>query len=193
MNKSPTVCNDVEASSFEIWTANMAQSLTVGTLTNSWSFIFGDSNWKFCKVGYLIGPQNLTFRCRHFWLGIIIFYDFIFEWKKSKPVGYTSILYLQMGGKYQVNWNFVWCLLLIFDAATSLRMGFCSRSAVAGLGPSGLRQRVFTMKAWALSLRNQKYRSNICNKNRLSKISAKNRIGKKQWCEQYQNIFYCNT
>ena len=32
----------------------MAQLLTVGNLTNSWNFIFGDSNWKFCKVGYPI-------------------------------------------------------------------------------------------------------------------------------------------
>ena len=46
INKSPTVSNGVGASSFEIW-----QSFTMGTLTNSWSFIFGESNWKFCKVG----------------------------------------------------------------------------------------------------------------------------------------------
>ena len=49
INKSPTVSNGVGASSFEIWTANLVQSLTVGTLTNSRSFIFGDSNWKFCS------------------------------------------------------------------------------------------------------------------------------------------------
>ena len=35
-------------SSFRIWTAYFAQLLTQGTLTNSRSFIFGDSNWKFC-------------------------------------------------------------------------------------------------------------------------------------------------
>ena len=52
--KSPTVGNGIRASSFEILTANMAQLLTVGNLTNSWNFIFGDSNWKFCKVGYPI-------------------------------------------------------------------------------------------------------------------------------------------
>ena len=49
INKSPTVSNGVGASSFEIWTANLAQLLTVGTLTNSQSFIFGDANWKFCS------------------------------------------------------------------------------------------------------------------------------------------------
>ena len=58
INKSPTVSNDVGASSFEIWTANLAQSLTVGTLTNSWSFIFWDSNWKFYKVGYPHRPPK---------------------------------------------------------------------------------------------------------------------------------------
>ena len=49
IKKSPTVSNGIGASSFEIWTANLAQSLTMGTLTNSWSFIFGNSNWKFCS------------------------------------------------------------------------------------------------------------------------------------------------
>ena len=50
INKSPTVSNGVGASSFEIYTANLAQSLTLVTVTKSWSFIFGDSNWKFCYV-----------------------------------------------------------------------------------------------------------------------------------------------
>ena len=45
INKCPT---GVRASSCKIWTANLAQSLTVGTLTNSQSLIFGDSKWKFC-------------------------------------------------------------------------------------------------------------------------------------------------
>ena len=30
----------------------------MGTLTNSQSFIFGDPNWKFCKVGYPVGTQK---------------------------------------------------------------------------------------------------------------------------------------
>ena len=58
INKSPTVSNGVGASSFEIWTANLAQSLTMGTLTNSKSFIFGDSN---LKVIYPVGIQMQTF------------------------------------------------------------------------------------------------------------------------------------
>ena len=58
INKSPTVSNGVRPSSFEIWTANLVQLLTMSTLTNSKSFIFGDSNWKFCEVGYPIGTQK---------------------------------------------------------------------------------------------------------------------------------------
>ena len=49
INKSPTVSSGVRASSFEIWTANLVLLLIVGTLTNSGSFIFGDSNWKVCS------------------------------------------------------------------------------------------------------------------------------------------------
>ena len=114
INKSPTVSNDVRASSFEIWTANLARSLTVGTLTNSRSFIFGDSNWKFCKVGYPIGTPKPDIQMRTFltW-DLFIFYAFIFAWKKSKPVGYIR-LYLQTGENTKWAETFVWCLLLIF-------------------------------------------------------------------------------
>ena len=55
INTSPTVSNGVRASSFEIWTANLAQSLTLGTLTNSQNFMLRVSNWKFCKVSYPVG------------------------------------------------------------------------------------------------------------------------------------------
>ena len=66
INKSLTFSNGAGASSFDIWTANLAQSLTVGTLTNARSFIFGNSNWKFCKVSYPIGPQNPNIQMRTF-------------------------------------------------------------------------------------------------------------------------------
>ena len=100
INKSPTVRNGVRVSSFEIWTANLAQSLTVGTLTNTRSFIFGDSNWKFCKLGYPHRHPNT-------WhsdvdisdLGLSFFLCFYF-WVKNqsiKPVGYTRPLYSQTG------------------------------------------------------------------------------------------------
>ena len=82
INKSPTVCNSITASSFEIRTANLAQSLTLGTLTNSWSFIFGDSNWKFCKVGYPVGPPKPDSQMRTFLTWDFFFYAFIFLRKK---------------------------------------------------------------------------------------------------------------
>ena len=68
INKSPTVSIGVRASSFEIWTANLVQLLTLGTVTNSRRFIVGDSNWKFCKVGYPVGTQKPDIQMRHFWL-----------------------------------------------------------------------------------------------------------------------------
>ena len=84
INKSPSVSNGVGASSFEIWTANLAQLLTVGTLTNSRSFIFGDSIWKFCSQLPRRPPQNLIFRCGHFWLGISFFLCFYFFSEKNQ-------------------------------------------------------------------------------------------------------------
>ena len=42
---------------------------------------------------------------------------FIFEWQKSKPVGYTRTLYLQTGGNMKTAETFVCCLLLIFKVA----------------------------------------------------------------------------
>ena len=42
------------------------------------------------------------------------FYAFIFEWKKSKPVGYARTLYSQTGKNMKWAETFVWCLLLIF-------------------------------------------------------------------------------
>ena len=98
INKSPTVSNGVRASSFEIWTANVAQSLTLGTLTKSQSCIFGDLNWKFCKVGYLVGTLKPHIQMWTFLFGEEQFFKaFIFEWKKAKPVGYTRTLYSQTG------------------------------------------------------------------------------------------------
>ena len=55
INKSPTVSNGVGASSFEIWIANLAQSLTVGTLTNSQLHL-----WRF-KLEIL----QIWLPCRH--------------------------------------------------------------------------------------------------------------------------------
>ena len=111
INKSHAVSNGVGASSFEIWTANLAQLLTMGTLTNSWSFIFGDENWKFCEVGYPIGTQKPDIQMQTFQIWD---YYFIFSEKKSKPVGYTGTLYSQTGKNTKWAETFIWCLLLIF-------------------------------------------------------------------------------
>ena len=73
INKSPTFSNGVGASFFDIWTANLAQSLTVGTLTNLRGFFIGNSNWKFCKVGYPVGPQKPDIQMRTF-----LTWDFFF-------------------------------------------------------------------------------------------------------------------
>ena len=116
INKSPTVSNGVGVSSFEIQTANLAQSLTMGTLTNSQNFIFGVSNWKFCKVSYPVGTPKPDIQMRIFltW-DLFIFYAFIFAWKKkSKPVGYiykNSVF--ANWEKYEVSRNF--CLVFIID------------------------------------------------------------------------------
>ena len=61
----------------------MAQSLTMGTLTNLQSFIFGDSNWKFCKVSYTVGTLKPDIQMQTFltWIFLFIFYAFIFERK----------------------------------------------------------------------------------------------------------------
>ena len=96
INKSPTVSNGIGASSFEIWTANLAQLLTVGTLTNSQSFIFGDSNWKFCKVGYPVGPQKTDIQMWTFLTWNFCFFYFLVK-NKAKPIGYTRTMYLQTG------------------------------------------------------------------------------------------------
>ena len=83
INKSPTFSNGIGASSFDIWTANLAQSLTVGTLTNSRSFIFGNSNWKFCKVGYPVGPQNTNIHMRTFLTSDFFFFMCLFFSEKN--------------------------------------------------------------------------------------------------------------
>ena len=118
INKSPTVSKGIRASSFEIWTANLAQLLTAGTLTNSWSFVFGDSNWKFCKVSYPVGTPKPNIQMQTYLTWDFFFYAFIFEWKKSKPVGCTRTLYSQTRENMKWAEAFVWRLLLIFKVVS---------------------------------------------------------------------------
>ena len=72
-NKSPTVSNGIGTSSFEILTANLA-------VAYSRSFIFGDSNWKFCKVGYPVGTLKPDIQMRSFFdLGFFFMLLFLSE------------------------------------------------------------------------------------------------------------------
>ena len=114
INTSPTVSNGVGASSIKIWTANLAQSLTMGTLTNSQSFIFGNSNWKFCS----------QLPCRHpdtsHWDGVIsdlglFFFKlcFYFWVEKIKACWIYKHNVFANWENYKVSWNFY--LVFIID------------------------------------------------------------------------------
>ena len=113
------------------------------SLTNSWSFIFGDSNWKFCKVGYPVGPPKPNIQMQTFLTWDFLWFYFLA--KKSKPVGYTRTVFTNWE-KYKVGSNFCFvfitdfqsCIPGSFDTVTSLHMGFHSERAAAGLGPNGL-------------------------------------------------------
>ena len=138
INKSPTVSNNVGASAAEIWTAILAQSLTVDTLTNSQSFIFGDSNWKFCSRLPCRHPKTWLSEkkrknCFYFWVNKI----------KTCWIHKNTANW----GKYEVSWNFLYGVyyrlfkVVYWDHLTQLlpfAKGFCNERAVAGLGPSGL-------------------------------------------------------
>ena len=115
INKSPTVSNGVGASSFEIWTANLAQSLTMGTLTNSRSFIFGVSNWKFCRVDYPVGTPKPDIQMRIF-LTWGFKKTFLFSFLCEKIIKicwiYKYIVFANWE-KHKVSQNF--CLVSIID------------------------------------------------------------------------------
>ena len=103
--QKPTVNSDVGASSFEIWTANLAQLLTLGTLTNMQSFIFGDSDWTFCEVSYLVG----TLKYLHSDADIsdlgYLFCAFIWVGKNLNLLDIQEQCIHKLGKKYKVSWN----------------------------------------------------------------------------------------
>ena len=80
--------------------SNLAHSLTVGTLTNSRSFIFGDSNWKFCEVGYPVGPPKPDIQMRTFltWEEEKCFYFLV---KKNQNLLYIQEHSIHKLGKIQ--------------------------------------------------------------------------------------------
>ena len=119
INKSLTVSNGIGASSFEIWTGNLAQLFTVDTLTNSWSFIFGVSNWKFCKVGYPIGTPKPDIQMRILLTCFSLNYFLCFYFCIKKQTNnktcwiYKNMVFTNLE-KYQVSQNLfgVYCWFL---------------------------------------------------------------------------------
>ena len=113
MKINPTVSNGVGASSFEIWTANLAQSLTVGTLTNSRSFIFRNSNWKFCAVGYPVGPPKPDIQMWTFLTWDYYFFMLLFFSEKNQNLLDIQEHCIRKWEKYKVSWNVY--LVVIID------------------------------------------------------------------------------
>ena len=143
INKSPTASNGIRASSFEIWTANLAQSLTVGTLTNSRSFIFGVSSWKLCEVGYPVGTPKPDIQMQIFLILDWLIFSCVKKIKTCwvykntiRKLRKTRSVPKRLFGCYY--WFLKWSSGISFDTVTSLHMGFHSERAAAGLGPSGL-------------------------------------------------------
>ena len=84
-NLSKTMWTLLELHPLRFWTANLARLLTLGTLANSQSFIFGASTWKFCHVRYPVGTLikpdiQMTFLISDF-LGDFFFMHLFFREK----------------------------------------------------------------------------------------------------------------
>ena len=103
INKSPTVSNGIRASSFEIWTANLAQSLTLGRASSS-----EIQTENFAKsVTLKPDIQMWTFLIWDF------FYAFIWVKKKKKLLDIYKNNVFANRDKYKVSWNFY--LVFIID------------------------------------------------------------------------------
>ena len=104
------------ASSFEVWTANFAQSLTQGTLTNSQFHL-----WRLTLEILLSQfPCGHCYKTWHsdedIWFLIFFFLMLLFfsKEKKKKKKEYVRTVYSQTGKTTKWAETFVWCLLLIF-------------------------------------------------------------------------------
>ena len=109
INKSPAVSNATGASSFEIHTANFAKSPTLGTLTLTEFHL-----WR-CQLEIL--PSRLP--CGHPNKICHSNEDILdFEWKKkekTKPVGYTSTMYLQTGKNRKWTESFMFVINFVIN------------------------------------------------------------------------------
>ena len=123
-------------------------------------------------VGYSIGTQKPDIQMRIFLTRDSSFFNtFIFEWKKSKPVGSTRTQYSQTGKNMKWAETFVWCLLFIFKVVywdhltvISRRMGFRGERAVAGLGPSGLKRIKFFLFCFVKKMKTKTAAILLCSK-----------------------------
>ena len=116
INKSPTVSNGVRTSSFEILTANLAQSFTVGTLKKT----HGASSLEIQTGNF---AKSVTLPCRYpkIWhsdvlisdLGIIIFM-LLFLREKNQNVLDTQEHCIHKLGKIRSELKLVLSLFLIF-------------------------------------------------------------------------------
>ena len=75
-------------------------SLTMATLTNSQSFIFGNSNWKFCKVSYPVGTQKHDIQMRTFLTWGLLFFVLLFFSEKIKACWIYKNTVFAKWGKY---------------------------------------------------------------------------------------------
>ena len=117
----------------------------MGTLTNSRSFIFGDSNWKFSKIGYPIGPQKPDIQMWTFLILYFFFFFFLcfyFLVKKIKTCWIYKNTVFTNWRKYKVTWNFCfgvyYWFLKLYTGINWHSKGFHSERAAAGLQPGGL-------------------------------------------------------
>ena len=115
INKSPTVSSSIRASSFAIWTANLAQGLTQGARTNTQSFIFGDSDWKCCWVSYTVGTltkPGIQMRTFLIWECLKKIMLVFFNEQNSDMLAIQEQCICKLG-KCKVSWNFY--LVFIID------------------------------------------------------------------------------
>ena len=115
VTKALLLANGAAVSAFETGTADLAQLLTLGTLANSWSFIFGDSNWTLCDVTYPVGTLKPDIQMWSFLIWDCFFLNYAFIFSESKHVEYTKTMYSQTGKNTKWAETFIWCLLLIFN------------------------------------------------------------------------------
>ena len=88
------------------FTAEEAKVFTLGTLKNSWSVIFRDSDWKFCEVIYPVGTWHSD-------EDISDFFSFFFLNEKKKTCWRYKNNVFANRENYKMKWKV--CLGFIID------------------------------------------------------------------------------